>query len=89
MLKIFEITHEDGEKEWLTGYTNIGAIAFYVCQTECDLDELATAEIIELPKDKWNEYFIKDEECLEGISFEKYMEDQRNQDIICGTMYDL
>ena len=90
-LKIFEIIHADGEKEWCTGVTNIEALANYVTQTECSLHEMDGAEIIELPKEKWSEYVVKEEDEVIGLTFEQWMKENGNSspDIIAGTMYDL
>lgn len=90
MLKIFEIIHNDGEKEWCTGKTNIEALANYVSTTGCDLFEMEEAEIIELQKEKWSEYRVKEEDEEDSITFEQWMKENGNSpDIIAGTMYDI
>jgi hypothetical protein len=90
MLKIFEIIHKDGEKEWCTGATNIEALANYVSTTGCDLHEMDGAEILELPKDKWSEFRVKEDEENDQ-SFQEWMDKYGNgsPDIIAGTMYDV
>lgn len=89
MLRIFEITHGDGEKEWITGATNIEALASYVSTTETDLSEMDGAEISELPKEKWATYIVKQEDDEEQ-TFEEWMFKYGNKpDIIAGTMYEV
>lgn len=89
MLKIFEIRHEDGEMEWCTGYTNLHALSNYVSTTECCLSDLDAAEIVELPKEKWEDYTVTDDEGRK--SFAEWMEQngRTRPDIIAGTMYDI
>jgi hypothetical protein len=89
MLRIFEINHGDGEKEWITGATNIEALANYVSTTDCDLSEMDGAEISELPKEKWGTYIVKQEDDEEQ-TFEEWMSKNGNKpDIIAGTMYEV
>lgn len=89
MLKIFEITHENGEKEWCTGETNIDALAYYLTATECDLWEMRGAKIVEIPKEKWEEYKLKDSDEEIEYSFQEWMDKygSGSPEIICGTMY--
>jgi hypothetical protein len=88
MLRIFELTHGDGEKEWITGATNIEALASYVSQTETDLSEMDGAKISELPQEKWASYIVKQEDDKEQ-TFEEWMSKYGNKpDIIAGTMYE-
>lgn len=87
MKKIFEITHNDGEKEWCTGDTNISALANYITTTDCDISDMEGAEITELPKSKWGKYHIQEEDG-ETQTFKDWMEKNDNHDyLICGTMY--
>jgi hypothetical protein len=89
MLRIFEIIHGDGEKEWITGATNIEALANYVSTTDCDLSEMDGAVISELPKEKWGTYIVKQEDDEEQ-TFEEWMSKNGNKpDIIAGTMYEV
>lgn len=90
MLNIYEIIHEDGEKEWCTGATNIEALANYVSTTGCSLHEMDGAEIKELPKEKWSEYRVKEEGEGSDQSFQEWMDKfgKGAPEIICGTMYD-
>jgi hypothetical protein len=88
-MKIFEIIHSDGEKEWVSGETNIEALRTYISTTGCDLHDMDGSEIVELPKDKWKEYTVKNEDEEEGITFEQWMQENKDSDVIAGTMYDI
>jgi len=93
MNKIFELIHDNKEKEWIKAQTNVEALVHYVNQTECDLNDLTGCEIKELPKDIWKSYFIYDSENESflgyQISFHKWMKNNTSQtpEIICGTIY--
>jgi len=90
MKKIFELEHEDGEKEWFTGDTNIDALCSYLQQTCCDIDDLGLAKLTELPKSKWKEYTVKEEDEDEPKTFAKWMkETPHGNHIIAGTMYEI
>jgi hypothetical protein len=86
-MRIFEIIHQDGEKEWVSGETNIEALRTYLNTTEADLFDMDGAEIVELQKEKWSQYTVKDEEGT--ITFEQWMKENKDSDIIAGTMYDV
>ena len=87
-MKIFEIEHSDGEKEWVSGETNLDAINTYVSTTQCSLYDLKDSEIREVPKSKYSKYRIAMEVGVE-ISFKTWMRDNHlRSEIICGTMYD-
>lgn len=95
-LKVFELRYGVGEKEWLCAHTNIEALKTYASITGVsliDLDE--DDEIVEVPKEKWAELHIKnndydesDPEDWSHKSFEDYMKTQTIPDIIAGTMYE-
>ena len=92
MNKIFELIHDNKEKEWIKAQTNVEALVHYVNQTECDLNDLTGCEIKELPKDIWKSYFLYNHEnnCIKyPISFAKWMKNNTSQtpEIIAGTMY--
>lgn len=90
MKKIFEIEHEDGEKEWVTGDTNIGALLSYLQTTGCDIVDIEDAKISELPKSKWGKFKVKQED-EEEMTFAKWMKlyGKGHNDIIAGTMYEV
>jgi hypothetical protein len=89
MLRIFEIKHGDGEKEWITGATNIEALANYVSTTECDLSEMYGAEINELPMKDWQDYIVKQEDEKEQTFAEWMLDNGKSPQVICGTMYEV
>jgi hypothetical protein len=94
-LKIFEITHEDGEKEWVSGDTIIKALVVYLDTNDMVISEILDSEIVELPKEKWSEYSVTnpdydkdDPEDKESQTFEEYMKENAHPELICGTMYE-
>lgn len=93
-LKIFELRWT-GEKEWVCAYTNIHALRVLCNITDIDLTDMNdTDEIIEVPKEKWSELYIKnmdfdelnDPEDWKQMSFEEYMKDKTLPDIIATTI---
>lgn len=95
-LKVFELKwNSQGEKEWVCAYTNIEALVTYFNITGASFVDLSGEdEIIEVPKDKWSEYFIvnsewdeNDPEDWEKKSFADYMKDQTTPDVIASTIY--
>lgn len=96
-LKIYELCwNAQGEKEWVCARTNIEALKTYLSITDMNIVELDDAdEIVEVPKEKWSEYSIRnseydheDPEDWETQTFEEYMKTQTRPDIIAGTMYE-
>jgi len=88
-MKIFEIIHPDGEKEWFTGQNLLSALNNYINTTECDLYDLTECEITELPKELYSFYIVQGETEDQDMNFEQWLkENQFNPEIIAGTMYD-
>lgn len=93
-MKIFELRTE-GEKEWMAANTVIEALQFYCNLTEKhihDFDETDTIE--ELPKEKWSEYNVvnpdydpEDPDDWVKLTFEEWMKDIVEPDIVAGTAY--
>lgn len=88
-MRIFEIRHDEDNKEWISGKTLFRALLNYTNTTECSLSDLADAEIVELPDTVWHMYFI-DQEGPDGkISFNDWIkENDKYPEIISGTMYE-
>lgn len=96
-LKIFELKWtEQGEGEWVCAHTNIEALMFYLNTCSMSLHDLdKNDEIIEVPKEKWSELYIKnddfdelnDPEDWKHMSFEEYMKDKKHPDIIATTLF--
>lgn len=91
MKKIFELEHEDGEKEWFTGQTNVEALAAYLQTTSCDIEDLGLAKLTELPRYKWSKYRVKEEDEDHDKTFAQWMKENPHStnDIIAGTMYEV
>ena len=90
-MKIFEINWESqGEKEWVAADTNIEAIKFYCKLTGMDIDDFEdTDSIVEIPKSKWKEYRVKEEDEENDKTFAQWMKENTGPDIIAGTMYEV
>ncbi len=89
-MKIFIITWSDGERSFIAAHTNIEAIQKYLSITDMDLscDFTGHEEITELNPDEWSEYFITDNENdLPQQSFEDWMKENKDPDIIAETHY--
>jgi hypothetical protein len=96
-LKVFELRwNQQGDKEWIAARTNIDAIQTYLSITDMSIHELDNDdEIVEIPKEKWPEYTIRnadydptDPEDAETETFDKIMSRLTKPDIIGGTMYE-
>jgi len=86
-LKIFELAF-DGEKTWIAARTIIEAIQTYCSVTGMDLVEFeGDEEITELPREKWTEHIIREDDQTPEQTFEDWMKENHNPDIIAGTMY--
>lgn len=90
MKKIFEINWESqGEKEWVAADTNIEALKKYCQITGMDIGDFEDEDsITELPKYKWSQYTVKEEDEKE-ITFKQWMKENPRADIIAGTMYEI
>lgn len=97
-MKIFELQHEDGEKEWIAANTVIKALECYFKTTSMEFWDLHDeADIVEVPEEKWSEMYIKnidydpqDPEDWQERTFKDWMDNNKNYgpDILCGTMYE-
>ena len=94
-LKVFELRYADGEKEWISDYTNIGALITYCLATQTDLLDMDSAnEIVEVPESEWGDMLIVGEEYraeypddIEAQTFAEWMQENKQPGIIAGTMY--
>jgi hypothetical protein len=88
MLNIYELIYPDGEKEWFTGITAINALSNYLKETNQELWDIENCDIIELPKEKWDEFLVREEGCF-PITFAAWMETNGDYPgLIAGTIYD-
>lgn len=85
-LKIFQLSF-DGEHAWIASRTIIEAIQTYCSVTGMDLVEFeGDEEITELPREKWAEYIIKEEDDTAEQTFEQWMKENHTRDIIASTI---
>lgn len=88
-MKIFELIHPDGEKEWFSGHNLLSALNNYINTTECDLDYLTECEITELSKDQYRNFIVEGETEDQDMNFEQWLKENKfHPEIIAGTMYD-
>jgi hypothetical protein len=95
-MKIFELQHEDGEKEWIAASTVIIALYHYFNTTSTDFIDLHDeADIVEVPESKWDEmkvvntdYDEKDPKDWKDQTFREAIKGLTGPDILCGTMYE-
>jgi hypothetical protein len=86
-MKIFEIKHSDGEKEWISGRTLIHALSHYVNTTDCHLSEMEDSHIEEVNPQDWGRYKVDDGGTI--VTFRTWMRhNSEHAEIITGTMYD-
>lgn len=92
-MKIFEIRWSDrdgfkNEKSWVAALTPIEAIKTYTSTTNLGLFDFENEDdIVELPKEKWNEHFITDENGKKEMTFAEWIENYPNDScIICETV---
>lgn len=93
-MKIFEIRFEkEQEKAWVYALTNIHAIKTYCSVTSTglyDFDEVD--EVVELPKEKWSEFTVYDDESesedSNKMTFEQWVEENKDSgsDVIAVTL---
>ena len=97
-MKIFELRWtSQQEKEWVSGRTMIEALKTYLLTTGIDIVELDDDDdIVEVPKEEWSklivrntEYNENDPDDVEEMTFEQWMEENQNPDVIAGTMYNV
>lgn len=90
-MKIFEIRFEkEQEKAWIYALTNIDAIKTYCYVSGTDLIDFdETDDIVELPKEKWSEFTVTDEENEDskGVTFNQWIDENKDfgSDIIAVT----
>lgn len=89
-MRIFEIQWTNaGEKSWVSAETNIHALLTYISATGVDITDLNDNDlIVELQKEQWGQHWISDENGLPEKTFEEWMKENNDADIICETMYD-
>ena len=88
-MRVFEFLI-DGDKTWIGAPTFISAV-----QTYCDVNSLRIEEldyeddIIEVPKEKWDEMIIKDPDGeIEDYSFSEWMKENSQPGIIAMSNVD-
>lgn len=93
-MKVFEIKWNDGEKEWISAESFIGAIKFYCSETSFDVSDFDDEdEIREVPKEEWDkmkitntEYDPNDPDDQETYTVEELLSD--GPGLLAGTMYE-
>jgi hypothetical protein len=86
-LKIFEI-NTGGEREWVAAYSNIHALQVVYSFNDVDLmDYNSHDEVKELPREKWDEYTVKDEDDEATMTFAEWMQANKEPDMIATTAY--
>lgn len=87
-MKIFEYRYSNGEKAWISANTNVHAFIVLCRATSVDLcDAEDDDEIIELPQEKWTEYFVKDEYGKVVMDFQEWM--NKHTDVREGDKFDV
>lgn len=94
-MRIFEYQWNTGEKEYVAANTVVEAIKILLSVNDLSIDDLENEEeIVEIPKEKWNdmkvlnmEYDPNDPDDKEELTFAELMSENSNPDVICGTMY--
>ena len=87
-LKIFQITYNGGDKDWISAKTNIQALQVHSDFTGISLIEFATDdEIIEIPEKDWPKFIIKNEDGTDRESFSSFMARENKPDFIASTNY--
>jgi hypothetical protein len=95
-MKIYELQWTSlDEKEWVAANSIIEALQTYCKVTGTDLIDLEeTDEIVELPREKWAEhkvintdYDASDPDDWQEKTFEEWMNENDEPDVIAGTMY--
>lgn len=92
-MKIFEIQWTNngvnGEKSWVSAETNIHAISTYLSITSMDISDFNDNDfIVELSKEQWGQHWISDEDGLPSKTFEEWMKENNDSDIIAETAYE-
>ncbi|PKP11977.1 MAG: hypothetical protein CVU09_00315 [Bacteroidetes bacterium HGW-Bacteroidetes-4] len=91
-LRVFELQHPDGEKEWIAAHTIIEALQTYCSTTDASLFELDDYDLVEVPQTRWDELNIVNPDCendeLEKTTLREIVQGMTNPDIIGGTFYD-
>ena len=88
MFRIFELLYLDGSKIWFTGKTLIHGLNNFINTEDCHLADLKDCEILEIPSDKWGNYFVEYEN-EQRMSFTKWMDEygKIHAHIMAGTMF--
>ena len=92
-MKIFEIIYKDGEIQWVAANTNIEALQEVLSTEDTDIDLME--QVKELPKGKWDnltvknqEYDTTDSDDWESMTFRDFMKEQKSPAIIAATFYE-
>jgi hypothetical protein len=81
-MKIYKITYNKGQKDYVSGNTIIEALQEYTSSTSVSLDEMdKTDDVVEIPESEWEERkisFSKDEFNEDDIESEIIEQDELN-----------
>jgi len=101
-MRIYEIKHADGEKDWLAvNGTNIEALSIYCECSEADLFDINDSEIKEVPRDDWDKLFVEnrneepdydddddvDIDCEDKQSFAEWVKENPTGGMIASTCF--
>jgi len=88
-MRIFVIEWPDGEQAWIAADTKVEAMQTYCKTTDTDLiiDFNGDEEITELPESEWSKHFVKDDNGLLAQSFEQWMNENDDPDVIAATFW--
>lgn len=87
-MKIFQITHEDGEREWVAAHTNIGAIYTYMLEAQCTLKSLIAHTVSELTDKEVENQRVLLKDSDSSITFRQWLEKYKSPGIVAGSFYD-
>jgi len=96
-MKIFEISSDDGQLDYVAANTIVQCLKIYCSMTMIELNDLDDdVEIKELPEEKWAEknvinpdYDPEDLDDWKTMTFKQWMSEATSPDIIAGTCYDV
>ena len=84
-MKIFEI-QVNGEKEWVSGSTIFEALKTYCNFTEMSIQDFEDEDdMIEIPKEQWDDYYVIDDDDKSRQSFTEFMKEYSYSIFICTT----
>jgi|JI9StandDraft_1071089.scaffolds.fasta_scaffold502670_1 hypothetical protein len=95
-MKIYELRHENGEKEWIAAHTVIEAIKTYSYTMSTSIAEFSNGdEIVEVPEADWDKMIVKnldydknDPDDWEEHTFREEVAAWSKPQVFAGTNWD-